>query len=77
MSDLLDVEKITMVGNSPVLTYTQQKKLREFQKTMQHKNTKANTYSIFIYLFRYMSSVDKNAYNSLLAHIPVLWHSVQ
>ena len=40
--------------------YTQQKKLRKSQKTMQHKNTKANKYSIFIYLFRYMSSVGKN-----------------
>ena len=28
---------------------------------MQHKETIANNYSIFIYLFRYMSSVDKNA----------------
>ena len=28
--------------------YTQQNKLRKSQKTMQHKNTKANNYSIFI-----------------------------
>ena len=57
--------------------YTQQKKLRKSQKTMQHKNTKANNYSIFIYLFRYMSSVEKNVYFSLLAQIPLLWQSVK
>ena len=39
--------------------YTEQKKLRKSQKSMQHKETIANNYSIFIYLFRYMSSVDK------------------
>ena len=52
------------------------KKVKESQKTMQHKNTKANNYSIFIYSFRYMSSVEKNVYFSLLAPIPLLWHSV-
>ena len=57
--------------------YTQQKKLRKSQKTMQHKNTKANNYSNFIYLFRYMSSVEKNVYFSLLAQIPLLWQSVK
>ena len=57
--------------------YTQQKKLRKSQKTMQHKFTKANNYSIFIYLFRYMSSVEKNVYFSLLAPISLLWHSVK
>ena len=57
--------------------YTQQKKLRKSQKTMQHKNTKENNYSIFIYMFRYMSSVEKNVYFSLLAPIPLLWHSVK
>ena len=43
-----------------VYIYTQQKKLRKSQKTMQLKNTYANNYSIFFYLFRYMSSVEKN-----------------
>ena len=57
--------------------YTQQKKLRNSQKTTRHKNTKANNYSFFIYLFRYMSSVEKNVYFSLLASIPLLWHSVK
>ena len=37
-----------------VSNYTEQNKLRKFQKTMQHKNTKANNYSIFIYVFRYI-----------------------
>ena len=49
--------------------YTEQKKLRKSQKIMQHKNTKANNYSIVIYLFRYRSSVEKNVYFSLLAPI--------
>ena len=57
--------------------YTEQKKLRKFQKSMQHKETIANNYSIFIYVFRYMSSVDKNVYLSLLAPIPLMWHSVK
>ena len=57
--------------------YTQQKKLRKSQKTMQHKNTKANNYSIFIYLLKYMSSDEKNVYFSLLAPIPLLWHSLK
>ena len=52
--------------------YTQLKKLRKSQKTMQHKNTQANNYSIFIFLFRYMSSVEKNVCFSLLAPIPLL-----
>ena len=34
------------------------KKLRKSQKTMQHKNIKANNDSNFIYLFRYMTSVE-------------------
>ena len=42
---------------------------------MQHKNIKANNYLIFIYLFRYMSSVEKNVYFSLLAPKLLLWHS--
>ena len=46
--------------NFEATKYTQQKKLRKSQKTMQLKNTKAYNYSIFIYLFRYMSSVEKN-----------------
>ena len=53
------------------------KKLRKSQKTKQHKHTKANNDSFFIYLFRYMSSVEKNVYFSLLAPIPLLWHSVK
>ena len=53
------------------------KKLRKSQKTMQHKYTKANNYSIFIYLFRYMSSVEKNVYICFLAPLPLLWHSVK
>ena len=57
--------------------YTEQKKLRKSQKSMQHKETIANNYSILIYLFRYMSSVDKNVYLSLLAPIPLMWHSVK
>ena len=46
--------------------YTQQKKLRKSQKTMEQKNTKANNYSIFSYLFGYSSSVEKDASFSLL-----------
>ena len=57
--------------------YTEQKKLRKSQKTMQQKDTKAKKYSIFIYLFRYMSSVEKNVDFSLLAPIPLLWLSVK
>ena len=56
------------VGHS----YTEQKKLRKSQKTMQHKNNKANNYSIFIYLFRYMSSVEKRISFKLLAPMPLL-----
>ena len=59
------------------MKYTQQKKLRKSQKTMQHKNTTANNYSNFIYLFRYMSSVEKNVDFSLLASVPLLWHGVK
>ena len=40
------------------MKYTEQKKLRKSQKTTQHKNTKANKYLFFIYLLRYMSSVE-------------------
>ena len=57
--------------------YTEQKKLRKSQKTMQHKNTKANNYSIFIYLLRYMSMVEKHVYFKLLAPMPLLWHNVK
>ena len=53
------------------------KKLRKSQKTIQHKNTKSNNYSVFIYLFRYMSSAEKKVYFSLLAPMPLLWHSVK
>ena len=52
------------------------KRLRKSQKAMQHKHTIANNYS-FIYLFRYMSSVEQNVYFSLLVPIPLLWHSVK
>ena len=52
------------------------KKLRISQKTMNQKNTKTNNYSIFIYLFRYLSSVKENVSFSLLALKPLLWHSV-
>ena len=38
---------------------------------MQLKNTKADNYSILIYLFSYMSLVEKNVYFSLLAPIPL------
>ena len=48
------------------------KKIRKSQKTMQHKNTKANNFSIFISLLRYLSSVEKNVYFSLLVPIPLL-----
>ena len=58
--------------NNAMFIYTEQKKLRKSQKTMQHKDTKANNYLIFIYLFRYISSVEKNADFSLLAPIPLL-----
>ena len=34
---------------------------------MEQKNTKANNYLIFIYLFRYISSVEKDTSFSLLA----------
>ena len=33
--------------------------------------------SFFIYLFRYMSSVEKNVYFCWLAPIHLLWHSVK
>ena len=57
--------------------YTEQKKLGKSQKTIQHKDTKANNYLIFINLFRYMSSVEKNVDFSLLAPISLLWRSVK
>ena len=59
------------------IKFTQQKSLGNLRKNMQHKNTKAKNYSCFIYLFRYMSSVDNIAYFSLLAPIPLLWYSVK
>ena len=37
---------------------------------MGQKNIKANNYSIFIYLFRYISSVENDASFSLLALKP-------
>ena len=59
--------------NAPYYIYIlNKKKLRKSQKTMQHKNSKANNYSFFINLVRYMSSVEKNVYLSLLALIPGL-----
>ena len=63
--------------NGSHIIYTEQKKLRKSQKTMQHKDTKANSYLIFIIFFRYMSSVKNNVDFSLLAPIPLLWHSVK
>ena len=54
------------------IIYTEQKKLRKSQKTMKHKNTKADNCSIFIYLLRYMSSVEKHVYFKLLAPMPLL-----
>ena len=62
---------------SEINNYTEQKKLRKSQKTMQHKNTKANNYLIFIYLLRYMSSAEKHVYFKLLAPMPLLWQSVK
>ena len=66
-------------GTSIRAKYIQQKKKlrKSIHTTIQHKNTKANNYSIVIYLFRYMPSVEKNVYFSLLALIPLLWHSVK
>ena len=59
------------------LKYTQQKKLRKSQKTIEQTNTKANNYLIFIYLLRYISSVEKDDSFSLLALLPLLWHCVK
>ena len=53
------------------------KKLRISQKTMEQKNTKANNYSIYIHLFRYIPSVEKDASFSLQALKPLLWHCVK
>ena len=53
-------------------TYTEQKKVRKSQKTMQHKNIIANNYSFLMYLFRYMSLVEKHVYFKLLAPTPLL-----
>ena len=44
---------------------------------MEQKNTKPNNYQNFIYLFRYISSVEKDASFSLLALISLLWHCVK
>ena len=74
---LIECDITKLSHESLIAKYTQQKKLRKSQKTMQHKNTKVNNYSIFIYLFRYMSSVEKNIFLSLLAPIPLLWYSVK
>ena len=60
---------------STIFIYTQQKSYGNLRKNMQYKNIKANNYLIFIYLFRYMSSVEKNVYFSLLAPKLLLWHS--
>ena len=56
----------------PYLKIYSTKKLRKSQKTMEQKNTKVNNYSISIYSFRYISSVEKSASSSLLALIPLL-----
>ena len=60
---------------STIPIYTQQKKLWKSQKKHATYDIKANNYLIFIYLFRYMSSVEKNVYFSLLAPKLLLWHS--
>ena len=57
--------------------YTQQKKLRKSQKTIEQTNTKANNYSVFSYLFKYISSVENDASFSFLAQLPLLWHYVK
>ena len=44
---------------------------------MGKKNTKANNFSIFIDLFRYIPSDEKDGSFSLLALIPLLWHCVK
>ena len=44
---------------------------------MGQKNIKANNYSIFMYLFWYISSVEKDASFSLLALIPLLFYCVK
>ena len=75
---MVGLAKDTTSGPNPLINkYTEQKKLRKSQKTIQHKNIKAYNYSIFIYLFRYMSSVEKHIYFKLLAPMPLLWHSVK
>ena len=53
------------------------KKLRKSQKTMEQKNIKAKNYSFFIYLFRYVSSNEKDVSFSVLALIPLLRHCVK
>ena len=58
-------------------TYTQQKKLRKSQKTIEQMNTKATNYSVFSYLFRYISSVENDGSFSFLAQLPLLWHCVK
>ena len=44
---------------------------------MEQKNTETNNHSTFIYLFRYISSIEKYVFFSLLALIPLLWRCIK
>ena len=65
------VRKLDYHGiRGPIHYKLNKKKVKEIPEN--HTNTKANNYSIFIYLFRYMSSIKKHVYLKLLAPMPLL-----
>ena len=75
----LTVSYLLFLSNEEVMKYiySTKKTLGNLKKNMEQTNTKANNYSIIIYLFRYIPSVKKDASFSLLALIPLLWHCVK
>ena len=47
---------------------------KKLKKTMEQKNTKTWNCSLFIYLFIYISVLDKNVFCNFLALKSLLWH---
>ena len=57
-------------------TYILNKKVKEISENHGTKEHQSKQLFNFIYLFRYIPSVEKDASFSLLTLIPLLWHYV-
>ena len=53
------------------------KKVKEISENSETKEHQSKQPFNFFYLFRYISSVEKDASFNLLALIPLLWHCVK